>query len=1328
MDKRLLIEPLKGPNYATWLVQAKMALIKDSLYNLVTGTEAAPADTATQAVKSAYKVRADKALAIIVLSVDTSLLYLLENPEDPVAVWNTLSGHFRKKTWANKLQLRRKIINTRYVVTREGSSRIDSHIKIMSEIFSELTAVGDVISQEDRVVYLLASLPDEFSVLVTALEASKDVPDWETVLERLRFEELKVRGVLQHGDPSHEGSRRRNGVDAAAMYGRYPRKDGDRSGDGGSDAKVPQCFRCHQFGHVKWNCPKNKKSSKKKTQKKQASTNKDDSAAANHAAVDSVTTGADEVVALTVQALKASYGSSDNTGKWVIDSGASRHMSGESNLFENYIEFSNPINVTLGDERCLKAMGTGNIYINNNDDNIRYVLNDVLYVPELSFNLFSVGKCANKGHNITFNNNGCAVISKSGDVLVNGQKEGDLYYLNVHDNDIYCNIADTSDLELWHRRYGHLGITNLKKLVNSNMVEGFKGTLTGKLDVCEPCAYGKQHRAPFPVSKTCSKEVLELVHTDVCGKMEVKSLSGNEYFVTFIDDKSRYIWVYFLKYKSQVFQTFLDWKALAENEYEKRLKTLRSDRGGEYVSGEFEEYLTQNGIHHDKTVAHTPEQNGVAERANRTIVETVRSMLADGKLEKHFWAEAVNTAVYLRNRSPTVAVEGKTPHEALTGKKPQAQALRVFGAQGYAHIPKEERRKLDHKSRKCIFLGYEQGTKGYRLYNPDTGKVFISRDVILDEGRKESEDRKVSDKVPTQVKQNTGGPQMNARTEEQDKGNEAENAVDLEISDDEGENDDDPPGRPIRDRRQPDRYGEWLNFSQSDEEPNTFQQAMVSSNKAKWEQAMNSEIQSLLDHDAWELVDKLPKGAKALGSKWVFKEKRGEDGEIVRYKARLVAQGFNQRQGKDYDETFSPVVRSESVRTVLALAVKNKLKVHHMDVQTAFLNGELKEKVFIKQPEGFVSKNNPDAICKLKKSIYGLKQSSRCWNSALHDHLIESGYTQSVSDPCIYTASDGKQVIAIYVDDIILAAETDELLAHMKAMVKSKFDVSDLDELDYFLGVSIDQSGNGIWLGQPAYTRRVLERFGMEDCKPVSTPADPSVKLVKEGTDSKLADVSKYQSAVGSLLYISQWTRPDIAFAVSNVAKFCSKPTEEHYTAVKRIMRYLKGTIDHGLLYPTNESQGFVGFSDADWAGDINDRRSTSGYLFKLGACTISWRSKKQVCVALSTAEAEYIALSAAAQESVWLNRLLNELGECYDYCVIKEDNQSAISMSKNPTFHGRGKHIDIKYHFVRDLVGKRSIVIEYCPSCSMQADILTKVLDAGKFVNFKRLINVVKR
>ena len=758
---------------------------------------------------------------------------------------------------------------------------------------------------------------------------------------------------------------------------------------------------------------------------------------------------------------------------------------------------------------------------------------------------------------------------------------------------------------------------------------------------------------------------------------------------------------------------------------------------------------------------------------NRSLQEAMRSMLCESGLPKRFWAEALNTATYIRNRSPTRSVLNMTPHEAFTGEKPTVSHPKVFGCLTYAHIPKDERKKLDPKAREAIFLGYGTNVKGYRLYDVNRQKVFYNRDVLFeetkfykqyknesvsdDEGSNESYDKQEAsemqdmnknkkfqvresynpEEIRLQNKDNVSTLEENSETQEEEREikmntDQVNFELPVETSEDntqlEPSHNEVSQRRSTRTRKPPNRLGEWVFCAQDKnilKDPTNVKEALSSENNEEWHKAMKSEIESLQKNNVWEL-EELPEGRSAVGCKWVFKTKLDAQGNIERYKARLVAQGFTQRYGVDYDETFSPVVRFESVRSLFAIASKYKLAVHQMDVTTAFLNGELKEEIFMKQPEGFVQEGKEKWVCKLKRSLYGLKQSARCWNAELDGQLKKMKFTQSSHDPCIYSRfSNGKIfIIAVYVDDIILAGESEEDIEHAKESLSRRFDVEDMGRIHYFLGVKVvqDQNLSSIWIGQSSFIVQLLKRFGMEESKAVDTPFDVSTKLVKRGfseNDNDDVDKQMYQSAVGSLLYLSTRTRPDIAFAVGMCARFSAAPTTQHWTAVKRILRYLKGTLNLGLVYKSDDNE-LVAYSDADWAGDLNDRKSTSGYVFILGGAAISWKSRKQSCVALSTAEAEYMALASTAQEAMWMKRLIHEFESMKEGNMspvkIYEDNQSAICIAKSQQQHGRSKHIDIKFHFTREQVELKNIQLVYCKSRDMIADVFTKPLSGPLF------------
>ncbi|TJX12677.1 hypothetical protein E9840_12290, partial [Tissierella creatinini] len=507
------------------------------------------------------------------------------------------------------------------------------------------------------------------------------------------------------------------------------------------------------------------------------------------------------------------------------------------------------------------------------------------------------------------------------------------------------------------------------------------------------------------------------------------------------------------------------------------------------------------------------------------------------------------------------------------------------------------------------------------------------------------------------------------------------------------------------------------------EMPTTFKSAMESSDADKWKEACDSEVESLRKNETWTLVP-LPKGRKAIGCRWVFRVKENQSGEIERFKARLVAKGFSQKYGIDYDETFAPVAKFTSIRVLLSLAAKYKLTVHQMDVKTAFLNGLLDEDIYMAQPDGYVDGDRPDYVCRLKRSLYGLKQSPRMWNKTIDEFMLKLGFKKCESDHCIYLKRDNHDMmfVALYVDDLVLASSSDRMLKDTKQALSDRFEMTDMGQLKYFLGMEIEQdvATGKVSVRQTKFAKDILEKFKMDESNPVKTPQDPGLKLTKamcEGGckhDETMANVP-YRNAVGCLMYLMVGTRPDLAAAVGVLSQFAADPCPTHWQALKRVFRYIRGTKTHGLVFQASSEDGLQGYSDADWAGDLADRKSASGYTFMLMSAPVSWGSKKQSSVSLSTSEAEYIALSLAIQEGKWIHRLLCEIlaaaNETGPELMIREDNQSCIKMTKNPVNHGRAKHIDIKYHHIRDEVKRGEVKLQHCETSVMLADIMTKAL-----------------
>lgn len=488
----------------------------------------------------------------------------------------------------------------------------------------------------------------------------------------------------------------------------------------------------------------------------------------------------------------------------------------------------------------------------------------------------------------------------------------------------------------------------------------------------------------------------------------------------------------------------------------------------------------------------------------------------------------------------------------------------------------------------------------------------------------------------------------------------------------------------------------------------------------EWLAAMQAEFDALQGNGTWTLVPR-PEHAHVITGKWLFKNKLHPDGSLERRKARWVVRGFSQRPGVDFHQTFSPVVKPATIRTVLHLAATRRWPVHQLDVKNAFLHGDLAERVYCHQPAGFVDTHHPDHVCLLVKSLYGLKQAPRAWFLRLRQHLLSMGFTASGSDNSLFIHKHGAHMayLLVYVDDIILTASSTTLLRHVVDQLRQAFAIKDLGALHFFLGVQVRRDAAGFHLNQAQYTEDILERAGMANCKPATTPVEVKPKL--SANDGEVAtDGTFYRSITGALQYLTL-SRPDIAYGVNQACLHMHAPRDVHWNLVKRILRYLRGTITHGITISATPSTTLKVYSDADWAGCPDTRRSTSGYCVFLGESLVSWSSKRQTTVSRSSAEAEYRAVAHAAAECCWLRNLLRELHVVVDKAtVIYCDNVSAVYLSENPVHHRRTKHVELDIHFVREKVALGQFKVLHIPTRYQFADIMTKGLPTPLFNEFR--------
>jgi Reverse transcriptase (RNA-dependent DNA polymerase) len=740
-----------------------------------------------------------------------------------------------------------------------------------------------------------------------------------------------------------------------------------------------------------------------------------------------------------------------------------------------------------------------------------------------------------------------------------------------------------------------------------------------------------------------------------------------------------------------------------------------------------ETHTVYSNMRHQTTVPYTPQQNGKAERLNRTIVEKALSNLAESNLPTSLWGEAFRSANYIRNRSP---VKGKaaTPWELFFKQKPDVSNLRVWGSKAYVHIPAEHRRKLDFKSEVGYMVGYAANSKGWRVWmGGDT--VTVSRDVYFDE-----RPTSAAPVVSIMANPDFQGLTKTSLAPPDPAGDTDSDYAPSEHHSEDGAGPDGGQAEPAPD--QPERRTSmrankgqppkpyWMVTTASVTgaggagEPTTYKQALASEDAPLWRGAMDEEIQSLLVNNTWELSN-APPGVKPLGLKWVYKIKRDTSGNIERYKARIVAKGYEQQWGIDYDEVFAPVSKYATLRTLLAKAAAEDLELDVIDIKTAFLQGNLEEDIWVEQPPGY-ELGEPGMSLKLNKSLYGLKQAPRCWHQRLHQELLTMDFKVSEADPGLYISSDPKVTafILVYVDDLALAVKGQDAKSKIKASLLKVFDGRDLGPINSYLGISVqrDRAAKSITISHKRMVNDLVSKYGLEDSNPRRLPLSASslVGTSEEPLDLKLFP---YRQLVGSLMHLAVTVRPDISFAVGALARYMAEPTTTHWLAAKGVLRYLAGTPSLGITFGGSggiplELQGYC---DADYAGDTDTRKSTTGYVFLLNSGAVSWQSKRQPTVAASTTEAEYMAAASAIKEGLWLRKLLSDLQLGSGTISIFADNQSAIKLLRNPIITGRAKHIDVLHHFARERVLRKEVKVTYISTDAMLADMFTKVLSIAK-------------
>lgn len=1333
------ISPFKGDDFPDWSFRVKLVLEEQALWNVVSVAPALviPADFVTNDLK---------ARRIIVECIDNSVLEYVKDKVSAYGMWQGLKTIYDSSSYTKRVIAFKKLIRLEYNL----SESLQTFFRNFDVVTRGYKSAGGTLADTELIVIMLSCLPDDFSSVVTAISTlSEDQFTAEKVRRYLLEEESRIKdrsSLAPHGSGSEL---------TAAFY----------------NNENVRCFNCDQLGHKADICKEPRKKSNKNNYGQRKF---------NKKGKNSKGPGGSKYALMN--RLVESKNDKPNVVRFICDTGCSEHLVNNVSILRDVKTVGGKFIELAKNGECLELNQVGTLFvkITNGREKDELSFSNVNYCKDARENLLSIGALDKKG--VVFQvKDGTMTASLGGVKLFVAKKLGSLYYVDFEVDSSKVNVAssDKSRNTLWHKRLGHISMQSICKMAKSRMVNGISSNLTSDIDFCDCCAKAKITRVKFDGKRPETTRPLERVHSDVCGPF-TPTFDGYQYYVVFIDDFTHVTVTYLMKRKSEVLSKFQEYCEAVESHFGLKLSRLRCDNGGEYTGTAFKNFCVKKGIVIEYTVPYNPQQNGVSERMNRTICDKMRSLLHDSHLTDEFWGEAVLTATYLTNRSSTVSLKSKTPFEMWYQRKPDLSNLKVFGCKAIAHIPKEKRKgKLELPGGEYIFVGY--GINGYRLFDDNRKMIVLAKSVQFNESTSavttvevssqskgdtvaNVQDLSPNTQLVTQVEVNGGTQFQSPRVTSTPRsssvvvtgtpivntpvmntpvvvtpGNSSTiiTTTPVRRQTPVNQTDDSPEvfSTPVASTPVVSRYPRrhrvkpfWMRTGEFDssanyayltnynEVPEKYDDVAHSDEQAEWRNAIDDEVHSLMKNETWDIVD-YPKGAKLIDSRWIFKRKH--HGISFIYKARLVAKGYMQKEGIDFAETYAPVARLQTIRVLLALGNVHGLLIDHLDVKTAFLHGDLNEDVYMKAPQGIdVPK---DKVLKLRKSLYGLKQAPRCWNLKFHEVMLKLGFNRSDTEPCLYIKSttDCVSIIVVYVDDMLFLGSNRQEMDLIKRQMCEEFELKDLGAVENFMGLKVERDiDKGVMtISQESYAEEILNRFDMTDCKPRNLPIE--VKLDLDYGDGTNKTSEPYRELLGSLMYLMLGTRPDISYAVNKMSRYQENATDEHWSYLKGILRYIKGTTDYKLVYRRASDVPLRGYADSDWANDKIDRKSTSGYLFEVYGNVVVWCSKKQPIVTLSTTEAEYVAACTAVQESIWIEKLLTDLDIEVKYPIqVFEDNFGCCMVSKNPETK-RTKHIDVRYHYLRNLVLEGRYVLDQISTEDQVADIFTKGLPKKTFEKF---------
>ena len=928
-----------------------------------------------------------------------------------------------------------------------------------------------------------------------------------------------------------------------------------------------------------------------------------------------------------------------------------------------------------------------------------------------------------------------------------------------------------SELQNWHETFGHCGSAKMKIILPTVMSKTVEIPDTFHCDACVKGKLTRKIKGTVTPLETHTYEIGELLHMDIVGPVKPETLGKSRFVLNVLEETTRYTMSFVLPTKEgptvlTKIQHCVEW---FNTQCNLKVKRFRTDQGSEFTFKGLTEYCEKQGIMQEFTNTYSPSQNGNIERLNRSLMDITRTWILGSRLPACLWGELYLYGTYIYNHRPHKTLGNKTPagclfKEGSSFKHPLTKFMHPIGCKVSMNIAPEVRPgKLGSRVVNGWFIGIVENQPGVKAWVEDTNQIYASRHVQVwnnirfdgnsseatelcvpgdGESPEDSQEEYVIEDIIDEIYNDAGEKRYRVRWEGY------------------GETED--TYEPFENIGHTDVFRRWegmedesqvLTITTNKEDFPTLQQAMKRADKDQWLLSMQEEMDALHEQNTWEVVPR-PSDRKVISVKWVLRIKWNTERTVPKYKARLCVRGFTQVQHVDYEETFSPTLSKAGLRLILALGVQMGLKIHTVDCKNAFLHGDIDKDIYIEQPPLFLREGTTHMshVCKLVKALYGLKQAPLIWCQTLRAALLKGGFEQMATEPCIFvrrdsTNSNNKRsydlkdtwsevleqkdlcILGVYVDDITILARDEESLRMAKDLIGTAFNMKDEGEIKKIVGIEVQKTKDGIILHQRSMIEQMLAHQNMDKCNMNRIPMETNGVTLLTGSEGKpLEDNHWYRSVVGELLYQVVCTRPDISFAVNLCARKVENPTEDHKRAIQKILRYLKGTADKGLVYERKDKEPrLVAFSDSDFASDKVDSKSTCGYIVMMNGCTISWQTSKQKSVSTSTVEAEYVAASKAVKEVIWLNYLLEEvLG--YDKMpkpLLLLDSAGAETLIQNEGVSQKTKHIRYSYHFIRDCHAAKLVDIRHVGGTDNPADMLTKPLAHDKFSKHCEKINL---